>query len=115
MGFASRLFVFCSVVVMLHIGRFLTEYLYYHHCASSVYTLLFASGSTSCVALRTVSTSMANNMAVFATALLNSFLVSLGQLQTSNVDINVQYCLDAARRFVKGQPPISTEMANTDT
>lgn len=103
MGFATRLVVFSSVVVLLHIGRFLAEYLYYHHCASSVYALLFTSGSSSCVALRSVSTSMSTSMGVFAAAVLNSFLTSLGQLQTSNFD----NCLDASRRFVRGQPSIS--------
>jgi hypothetical protein len=110
MGFTTRIVVFCSVVIMLHIGRFVAEYLYYHNCASSVYSLLFTSGSTSCVALRSVSTSMSTNMGVFATAVLNSLLLSLGQLQNQNFDINVQYCLDSARRFVTGKPSISQEL-----
>lgn len=112
MGFTTRLIVFCHIIVMLYLGRFLAEYLYYHHCASSVYTLIFTSGSSSCVALRSVSTSMSSNVAVFATAIFNSFLASLGQLQNNNFDINVQYCLDAARRFTSGRLPISMESAH---
>lgn len=112
MGLTTRLFVFCNIIVLLYLGRFFAEYLYYHHCASSVYTLLFTSGSSSCVALRSVSTSMSSNVAVFATAIFNSFLSSLGQLQNQNFDINVQYCLDSARRFVSGKPSISEELKN---
>ena len=112
MGFTTRLIVFCNIIVLLHIGRFFAEYLYYHHCASSVYALLFTSGSSSCVALRSVSTSMSTNVAVFATAIFNSFLTTIGQLPNQNFDINVQYCLDAARRFTSGRPPISMESQN---
>ena len=109
MGFITRIFVFCNIIVLLYFGRFVAEYLYYHNCASSVYSLVFTSGSTSCVALRSVSTSMSSNVAVFATAIFNSFLASLGQIPNHKFDINVQYCLDAARRFTSGRPPISME------
>jgi hypothetical protein len=80
--------------------------LYYHHCASTIYALLFTSGSSTCVALRTVSTNMTTNMATFAGVILNSVLRSLADAPTADYDLNVRYCMDAARRFSGRQPPI---------
>ena len=80
--------------------------LYYHHCASTIYALLFTSGSSTCVALRSVSTNMTTNMATFAGVILNSVLRSLADAPTASYDLNVQYCMDAARRFSGRQPPI---------
>jgi len=80
--------------------------LYYHHCASTIYALLFTSGSSTCVGLRSVSTNMTTNMATFAGVILNSVLRSLADAPTASYDLNVQYCMDAARRFSGRQPPI---------
>ena len=106
MGALARLCVLCGIIGLLHVGRYLAEMLYYHHCASTIYALLFTSGSSTCVALRTVSTNMTTNMATFAGVILNSVLRSLADAPTADYDLNVRYCMDAARRFSGRQPPI---------
>lgn len=95
MGALTRLCVLCGLIGLLHIGRYLAEMLYYHHCASTIYALLFTSGSSTCIALRTVSTNMTANMATFAAVILNTFISSLAAAPAANY--NIQPGIDAVR------------------
>ena len=95
MGAITRLCVLCGLIGLLHIGRYLAELLYYQHCSSTIYALLFTSGSSTCVALRSVSTNMTSNMTVFAGVILNSLLRSLADVPAA--DYNIKDGVDAVR------------------
>jgi len=82
----KRLAFLCAIVGLLHVGRYLAEYLHYRHCSSSLYALLFTHGSSTCVALRTFSTNMTANMATFCGLILNSMLASLAAAQALKFD-----------------------------
>lgn len=100
MGALARLCVLCGLIGLLHIGRYLAELLYYKHCASTIYALLFTSGSSTCVGLRSVSTNLTTNMAVFAGIILNTMLTSLAAAPAS--DFSFQILRDMLGR----QPPV---------
>ena len=78
----TRVAVFVGIIGLLHIFRFLAEYFHYHYCASSIYTLLFTHGSSTCVSLRTFSGTMTTTMATFCGLILNSFLTAFTTAQT---------------------------------
>lgn len=82
MATLKRLGFFVAIICSLHIGRYLAEYLHYYHCSSSLYSMLFTHGSSTCVALRTLSTNMTANMATFCGLILNSMLAGLVAAQT---------------------------------
>lgn len=73
--------------------------LYYQHCASTIYALLFTSGSSTCMGLRSVSTNLTTNMAIFAGVILNQMLSSLANAPAS--DFSFQILRDLLGR----QPP----------
>ena len=99
MGALARLCVLCGLIGLLHIGRYLAEWLYYQHCASTIYALLFTSGSSTCMGLRSVSTNLTANMAIFAGVILNQMLSSLSNAPAS--DFSFQILRDLLGR----QPP----------
>ena len=103
MGALTRLCVLCGLIGLLHVGRYLAEWLYYQHCASTIYALLFTSGSSTCVGLRAVSTNMTANMAIFAGVILNQMLRSLADVPAS--DFSIKTTLDTVKEFIGRQPP----------
>jgi len=78
----TRVAFFVGIICLLQVFRFLAEYLHYRYCASSIYTLLFTNGSSTCVSLRTFSGTMTTTMATFCGLILNSFLVAFTSAQT---------------------------------
>ena len=78
----TRVAVFLGIICALHILRFLCEYYHYRYCASSIFTLLFTHGSTTCVAMRTFSGTMTTTITTFCGLILNSFLLLFTTAQT---------------------------------
>ena len=83
--------------------------LYYHHCSSTIYALLFTSGSSTCVALRSVSTNMTTSMATFAGVILNTMLRSLSDV--SALDFSILGGIDTMRGLMGRQ---STSIRNAN-
>ena len=109
MGSLARFCVLCSLIGLLHIVRYLVEMLYYHHCSSTIYALLFTSGSSTCVALRSVSTNMTTSMATFAGVILNTMLRSLSDV--SALDFSILGGIDTMRGLMGRQ---STSIRNAN-
>lgn len=111
MGSFTRLCVLCGLIGLLHLGRYLAEKMYYYHCASTIYSLFFTSGSSTCSALRSISINMTSNMAVFAGVILNSMLRSLAEVPTS--EFSIKDGIDAVNGLM-GRTSTTNRIQNTD-